>query len=130
MCKLINIFLVKLFDWAVANREKLYLRTATFYRIANQLAEKLQIVFASFAAPFILNNCIQELDFYHALKGHDATSHDVNIANAILINVLETLSKSFLHDVNGLFASKERVQFATDAVVDQVILVLLFKKID
>ncbi|RWS21801.1 HEAT repeat-containing protein 1-like protein, partial [Leptotrombidium deliense] len=55
-------FFYKLYDWAIRTKEDQFQRVLTFYRTMNKLGETLRSLFCVFAAPYIVNNCVNLLD--------------------------------------------------------------------
>jgi U3 small nucleolar RNA-associated protein 10 len=112
-------FFYKFHDWAFVSEGDRTLRAAIFYAFTNQLAETLQSLFTAFASPYIVNNCLQDLDRHHALKAAEKFA-DAELASCVVSDILRTLSKSFLYDVNSSFATKDRVSLLTNPIVDQI----------
>ncbi|RWS05206.1 HEAT repeat-containing protein 1-like isoform X2 [Dinothrombium tinctorium] len=75
---------------------------------------RLKSLFCVFAAPYIVNNCIIQLE---KLNGENKENELTN--HLILTNVMMTLSKCFLHD-NGTFATHERVESLIAPIINQL----------
>lgn len=84
------------------------------------MADVLQSLFCAFAAPYIHSNCILQLDRFNSSK-NALEGESLEVAHAVITHVLGTLSKCFLYDINGIYATKTRVEQLTDSVIDQVI---------
>ncbi|XP_074600402.1 HEAT repeat containing 1 homolog l(2)k09022 [Brevipalpus obovatus] len=119
-------FFYKVYDWAILCKEGTKeLRLITFYRLTNILADKLKSLFCAFAAPYIVNNCAQQLKAFH-IHPDDTTGtkkrvfFDEDIGHLVIINILNTLSKCFLHDINSSFSTKDRVSKLASPIVDQI----------
>jgi U3 small nucleolar RNA-associated protein 10 len=131
----------KLYDWSIRSKGgKLYLRVITFYGLCEHLADTLKSLFCAFAAPFIVSDCVLQLNRYNlnlspgqgldrvgggggqgeeeGQEGYPRIGE--SFAHCILLHVLATLSRCFVHDVNGAFASKERVNTLMQPIIDQI----------
>ena len=82
-------------------------------------------MFCAFAAPYIINNCLQQLELFNIFQDEDEKNNkliqfDEKVAHLIIVNILATLGKCFLYDINSSFSNKERVTKLISPIVDQV----------
>lgn len=113
-----------MYDWSILSKDKNQpIRLITFYRLTNSLADILKSLFCAFAAPYIINNCLQQLQLFNVYQ-HDGSRKVVDfneeVGHLIVLNVLATMGKCFLYDINSSFSTNERVTKLISPIIDQV----------
>lgn len=93
--------------------------------MTNDLADKLKSLFCAFAAPYIVNNCSQQLKAFHIYPEDSSGTRkkvfiDEEVGHVVVLRILNTLAKCFLHDINSSFSTKDRVTKLLDPIVDQI----------
>nr|XP_002737451.2 PREDICTED: LOW QUALITY PROTEIN: HEAT repeat-containing protein 1 [Saccoglossus kowalevskii] len=118
----------KLYDWATqtgAHKERLL----TFYRLSDNIAEKLKGLFTLFAG-HIVKNCATllndnnssktDLKFFEIDGDEDEEAQSVDEKSTLLLQyIIGCLHKCFLYDTEG-FLNRERFECLMQPIVDQI----------
>lgn len=111
--------LLQVYDWAIRVKEgKMYYRIITFYNLTQSLADTLKSLFCVLGAPYLVNNCAQLLVQCHLAKAN--LELEASLMHKLIYAILSTLSKCFLYDINGTFATTERLKVLMNPLIDQV----------
>uniref|UniRef100_A0A673K3Y1 HEAT repeat-containing protein 1 n=1 Tax=Sinocyclocheilus rhinocerous TaxID=307959 RepID=A0A673K3Y1_9TELE len=110
----------KLFDWSKMDGASKN-RLLTFYRLADNIANKLKGLFVLFAGQLVkpISELLRQLNISHTDDDDDDDDDNVTKSSLLLQYVLDCLHKIFLYDTQR-FLSKERADALLGPLVDQL----------